>query len=421
MIQNKTNLPAKKIKIIFLAWGFSIHAQRRIQIFADDPLFEVMVVSTYNYQFSHATTIPLSIAREGPKIQNSSEKKRFSALCSKLEKVIYPFILISKFINEIINSIRDYIILKKTVDAFNPDIIFLQTLLYPNYLVYLLRRKAPIIITFWNGDVTWWAKWTGIERILKKYIVIHGVKIATAITVNSKTAFKACTAYGKPAKDIHLIPYPGINCNRFKPLDKKMAREYIGCNASRIVFWPRGIGEYLNFDTLVSASQNVLKKYPDLIFIVVHANKKMDPSIMDCLKKYKIEKNFTFLERIQFEDMPYYYSAADMMISISSNDSLPNSMLEAMACGCPVIMGDIPQIRDWIIDGVNGYLCPVQNSDELAVCVQKILDNHGNLNEKFIEKNLNLIADKVDSTKMSAIIKNLLITIVSSERKLKGR
>jgi hypothetical protein len=39
-------------KILFLAWGYSIHAQRRIQIFVNDPLFEVTIVSTFNYQFS---------------------------------------------------------------------------------------------------------------------------------------------------------------------------------------------------------------------------------------------------------------------------------------------------------------------------------------------------------------------------------
>lgn len=42
--------------------------------------------------------------------------------------------------------------------------------------------------------------------------------------------------------------------------------------------------------------------------------------------------------------MPDYYACADVMVSISSHDSLPNCMLEAMACGIPVVMGDIPQI-----------------------------------------------------------------------------
>jgi glycosyltransferase involved in cell wall biosynthesis len=113
--------------------------------------------------------------------------------------------------------------------------------------------------------------------------------------------------------------------------------------------------------------------------------------------------------------MPYYYSAADMMISISSNDSLPNTMLEAMACGCPVIMSDIPQIRDWVIDGKNGYLCPVKDADKLAECIFKVLEDPQKMNEKFIQENLTRIKQEVDSLKMNAQIKQLVESI-SSEK-----
>jgi len=413
-----TGIPSKKIRILFLAWGYSIHAQRRIQLFADDPLFEVAVVSTYDYRLSPAITIPLSNAGKTRKAPDTSGGTGHFSPYKNLKKVAYPFTLASKFIGEIITSFRDFRILKNAVDTIQPDVIFLQTLLYPNYLVYLLKRRAPVIITFWNGDVTWWAKWTGIERLLKKNIIIHGVKIASAITVNSTTAFNACIGYGKPAKDIHLIPYPGIDCSIFRPIDTKSAREYISCNASRIVFWPRGIGDYLNFDTLVSASRDILKTYPDLHFIVLHPNRELDASITEGLTRDGIGKNFTFLQRIPFEDMPYYYSASDMMISISSNDSLPNTMLEAMACGCPVIMGDIPQIRDWVTDGKNGYLCPVRDPGLLAQCIRKIIENHEHMNEKFIKENLELIAGKVDSRKMSIMIKNLVMDVSSRSKEI---
>ena len=239
-----------------------------------------------------------------------------------------------------------------------------------------------MIITFWNGDVTWWAKWTGIERLLKKQIVIHGVKRAMSITVNSKEAYNACIHYGKPAKYIHLIRYPGVDISRFHPIDKVLAKKHIRENAQIIVFWPRGIADYLNFDTLVAASQTVLKKYSDILFIILFANKEVDFSIKEELKSKGIEKNYLLLDKIQFEDMPYYYSAADMMISISSNDSLPNTMLEAMACGCPVIMGDIPQIREWIVDGENGYLCPVRDADKLAECIIKVIRRSAKYEEK---------------------------------------
>jgi len=404
----------RKRKILFLAWGWSIHAQRRIQIFVDDPLFDVTVVSTYNYQFSGATTIPLSQAKNIQKIETCHGLGRgyFSRHLSKI-KNFYPISLIYKFIQELVNLGRDYSILKKTLDQKQPDIIFLQTLLYPSYLILLIRKSVPVIITFWNGDVTWWAKWTGVERLLKKQIVIHGVKRATSITVNSREAYNACINYGKSAKYIHLIRYPGVDISRFHPIDKVLAKKHIHENAQIIVFWPRGIADYLNFDTLVAASQTVLKKYNDIQFIILFANKEVDFSIKEQLKSKGIEKNYSLINKIHFEDMPYYYSAADMMISISSNDSLPNTMLEAMACGCKVIMGDIPQIRDWVVDGQNGYLCPVKDADKLAECIIKVIEDPQNMNKKFIQENLTLIKQEVESSKMSAEIKHLVRNISS--------
>jgi glycosyltransferase involved in cell wall biosynthesis len=401
-------------RILFLAWGYSIHAQRRIQIFVDDPLFDVTVVSTYNYKFSGATTIPLSQAQTTQKTDTGTDSKdRNISQNPSIRKIFLPFLLFFKFILELKNFVKDYFILKKTIEQIQPDIIFLQTLLYPSYLILLIRSTIPVIVTFWNGDVTWWAKWTGIERLLKKQIIIRGVHRASAITVNSTEAKNACITYGKSAKDIHLIRYPGIDLARFHPIDKELSRKFIGENAQTIVFWPRGIADYLNFDTLVAASQIVLTRCNDVHFIILFANKEVDVAIQKELKNKGLEKNYSLLNKIQFEDMPYYYSAADMMISISSNDSLPNTMLEAMACGCPVIMGDIPQIRDWITDGENGYLCPVRNSKKLAECIINVIENPQRLNEKFIKENLTRIKQDVESSKMSEEIKQLVVNLSS--------
>jgi glycosyltransferase involved in cell wall biosynthesis len=90
-------------------------------------------------------------------------------------------------------------------------------------------------------------------------------------------------------------------------------------------------------------------------------------------------------------------------------------MLESMACGCPVIMGDIPQIREWITDGVNGYTCPTRDAEKLASCIQKIFEDKDGTNEHFVKYNLALVRRELDSEKMSSRIKELVVTISSLE------
>ena len=166
-----------------MAWGFSIHAKRRIQLFIDDPKFKVAVVSTHNYNFTNASNILLADA-------TGKETSIWKKLFNKVKEITNNNTLLLLF-EDICKCIKDFRRLKSAVKEFNPDVIFLQTLLYPCYLAYFLPQSLPIMITFWNGDVIWWAKWNGIERMLKKQIVTYGVRKSATITVNSQMAFNA--------------------------------------------------------------------------------------------------------------------------------------------------------------------------------------------------------------------------------------
>jgi glycosyltransferase involved in cell wall biosynthesis len=114
---------------------------------------------------------------------------------------------------------------------------------------------------------------------------------------------------------------------------------------------------------------------------------------------------------VNWLEMPYYYSSADLVISLSSNDSLPNTMLEAMACNIPVIMGDIPQIREWVIGDINGKLCPVRNTDNLYEEIMNILENKDNCIKNFTEYNRGMISKNFNSKENIKVIKDLVISI----------
>ncbi|MGQ9588223.1 MAG: glycosyltransferase, partial [Thermoplasmata archaeon] len=60
-----------------------------------------------------------------------------------------------------------------------------------------------------------------------------------------------------------------------------------------------------------------------------------------------------------YSEMPEVYNSADIAISLPDSDSAAASVLEAMASQLPVIATDIPNMREWIEDGVDGYLTPI--------------------------------------------------------------
>lgn len=403
MDNNET--PILRTRVLFLAWGYSIHAKRRIQLFIDDPEFDVAVASTHNYDFSNAINILLTDAKR-------DQRSLWRRLFNKLKAVTNNNILCLLF-DDVFIGIKDILILKKAVREFKPDVIFLQTLLYPCYLAYFLPRSLPLIITFWNGDVIWWAKWNGIERLLKKQIVVYGVRRARAMTVNSQMAYNACLGYGAQAENTHLIRYPGVDMERFRPFAKDEARKKLGITHEKVVLCPRGLGGYLNSDIIIESVSSVIKRYPDTLFLFLSGvgDEAMWEEHLKRARELGVERSLRRDEQVQWEMMPLYYSSSDVMVSISSEDSLPNCMLEAMACGVPVIMGNIPQIREWVSDGVNGFLVPPRDTDALSDSIWKVFENPHGIIESFVEKNLELVWREVDSKKGAKKVKDLVCLI----------
>lgn len=410
---------SRRTKVLFFAWGDSIHARRRIQIFTEDSTFEVGVISTFPYEFENAKNYYLSFScpeREGT-TGSILLRKIFSKVLSRL-----MYLAVRYFDDEITTVdcdcyrwIMDLHLVKNYARKFKPDVIFLQTLMYPCYLSFFLPRKIPTVITFWNGDLTWWAKWNGIERAMKKQIVLHGIKRAQAITVNSDAAFDACLGYGAARNKVKLIRYPGVNLDLFKPHpDKIAARKRLGLLHGKIVLCPRGLGDYLNSDVIVESAAIVAKKFPDVQFLFLSG--VGEGELWDRHKKRAadlgISENIRRDGHISWENMPTYYNASDVVVSVSSNDSLPNCMMEAMACGVPLVMGDIPQIRTWIKDGDNGYLVPPRDAALLAEAIMKIFDKKSTV-EKFTKRNMDLVHREFDGRFAASAVKSLVRNIAA--------
>lgn len=391
----------KKTRVLFFAWGDSIHARRRIRIFAEDPSFEVGVISTFKYDFENVENFYL--CDTGGVKQILSKMSFFRKMlrgpllgllyilmrCRDSETTLY----------DCYKLIADAQLIKDYTKKFKPDVIFLQTLLYPCYLAYLLPTKIPLMITFWNGDVTWWAKWNGVERAFKRQLVQYGVRRAEAISVNSQMAYTACLTYTKEKEKVYLVRYPGVDLKIFTPIEKKVARRHIGINENKyVVFCPRGASIYLNNDIIVESAKYVIDELHDVLFHFISITSAEEE--VGSLKKRAVElgiaDKFRWDGKVPWNEMPNYYSAADVTVSMSSNDSLPNCMLESMSCGTPIVMGDIPQIREWITDGENGYLVPTREPRALAEKIISVLVDENNIIKTFIEKNKRLVYEEAN-------------------------
>ena len=120
-----------------------------------------------------------------------------------------------------------------------------------------------------------------------------------------------------------------------------------------------------NISLLIRAIPKVIQEQPDTKFFIAG-----DGSDRQDLEKeansLNLGSSVQFLGRLPHEKMAELLSQADIYVSTSLSDGTSVSLLEAMGSGAFPIVTDIPANREWIVNGKNGFLVPVDQAEILA-------------------------------------------------------
>src|SRR5690554_1381078 len=125
--------------------------------------------------------------------------------------------------------------------------------------------------------------------------------------------------------DIRVFPN-GFNSNRFNPKDKEEARKHF--NLPKNKFIVSFVGSFDHRKGIKRLEQAV-EQLDDVYFIAVGSG-KLKPQSSKCL----------FYGQVSHEDLPYFYSASDVFALPTLNEGSCNAIIEAIACGIPVISSD---------------------------------------------------------------------------------
>lgn len=174
---------------------------------------------------------------------------------------------------------------------------------------------------------------------------------------------------------IQAIPNP-IDTNLFSPKDKTAARAkwQANPNAKIILFGAANINDRRKgISYLVDALQILKDKYTSdtpVEIVIFGKNKHFDTTILP----FPVQQLNTISSPA---DLAEIYSMADVFVSPSIEDNLPNMIMEAMSCGTPVAAFNTGGIPDLIDHQVNGYMAEFKSAADLAEGINDIL-NAGN-------------------------------------------
>jgi D-inositol-3-phosphate glycosyltransferase len=194
--------------------------------------------------------------------------------------------------------------------------------------------------------------------------------------------------YKADTKKIVVIP-PGVDVTHFYPIPVDEAKAYIGIESNdQMVLFVGRIEPLKGVDTLIQAMSCLnfgeISSGKPILLTIIGGDPDVDPADMSmemsrlqkmcndlCMGKMVI-----FLGKRGQDTLPYYYSAADVLVMPSHYESFGMVALEAMACGTPVIASQVGGLAFLVQNGVTGYHVPDDDPGELCGRLKQLLGNH---------------------------------------------
>ena len=167
-----------------------------------------------------------------------------------------------------------------------------------------------------------------------------------------------------PAR-LRLIRGAGVNIQTFYPKVPPFGPVVIVLVARML--WDKGVGEF------VEAAHYLTKEGVNARFVLVGDPDPANPASIPeaTLRNWQGQHGVEWWGRR--EDMPAVLQGAHIACLPSYREGLPKSLLEAAACGLPIVTTDAPGCREVVRDGVNGLLVPVRDSAALATALGKLI------------------------------------------------
>ncbi|MFZ5997976.1 MAG: glycosyltransferase family 4 protein [Nitrospirota bacterium] len=174
-------------------------------------------------------------------------------------------------------------------------------------------------------------------------------------------------AVGIPHEKVMLIKGSGVDTSRFAPTPEPEGPVIVAL-VSRML-WDKGIKEF------VEAAQIVKKKCRGAQFVLVGSPDPENPASIPESQLVEWTGSGAVLWRGHQDDIPTLWAQAHIAVLPSYREGLPKALLEAAACGRPIVTTDTTGCREIVKHGKNGFLVPVGDSEKLAEALLRLIEN----------------------------------------------
>ena len=165
----------------------------------------------------------------------------------------------------------------------------------------------------------------------------------------------------------------GVDCERFRPTcpDAFMRRFNLSKRRRHLLYLGR-LHREKNVATLIRALPTIVQRHPDVHLLIVGLGYER-PTLEALVRDEHVQDHVTFCGFVADEDLPAAYAVGDVFVLPSLAELEGMAVLEAMACGKPLLIADSPNsaATDFVTD--NGLLFTAKNPDHLAERADRLL------------------------------------------------
>ena len=210
----------------------------------------------------------------------------------------------------------------------------------------------------------------GLRHVFRRELARPGTAV---IFPNEADRDELVQARVVEAARTHLVRGSGVDIERFRPrVDANSASRAVGDGPLRILFASRLLREK-GIEELVEAFQAVRTDHPDVELWIAGEPYRPNPTSLD-------EAEVAALGQIpgvrvlgQVDDMPGLLAQVDIVALPSWREGTPKILLEAAACGLPIVATDIPGCQGVVDPDQSGFLVPVRDVQALAQALKALM------------------------------------------------
>lgn len=242
-----------------------------------------------------------------------------------------------------LGSSRQVAWLRDVIDRLQPDLV--QAHWLPTW-AYLAGHAGgrPLVVTPWGSDIY---LATGVDRSRAD----RAMSSADAVIARSAHMEREILARGVAAERVHRVDL-GVDLERFRPAsspERTRLRRDLGLGDGPVVLSFRAGTPIYNLDAVLDAFATLSVRFPDATLVLLAGNAPLARDLRRSILGLQGSDRVLTLA-VPHSRMDAYMRAATVGVSIPDSDGSPNSVWEGLACGLPLVLSDLPQVRERVGD-----------------------------------------------------------------------